>query len=224
MKYSQNQVLIILPVMIDNFKLIGQLIDQLASEGLVFDLLIIQRKKDNPEHKSGKIIYRKLIHSKDSLLEREFLIKTLCEHYKARAYINLSGKSKEEITKKLCTKALDDVLYTHNYSPERILGAAIGETNGNKNFKLWVVDVDFIQKLDAHSINLMLQEKVRSVINSCRPEGNKIFATIPTRHGIHFITFPFDLQEFNKAGLDAEVKKDNPTLLYYPNSLENVSS
>lgn len=224
MKYSQNQVLIILPVMIDNFKLIGQLIDQLTSEGLVFDLLIIQRKKDNPEHKSGKIIYRKLIHSKDSLLEREFLIKTLCEHYEARAYINLSGKSKEEITKKLCTKALDDVLYTHNYSPERILGAAIGETNGNKNFKLWVVDVDFIQKLGAHSINLMLQEKVRSVINSCRPEGNKIFATIPTRHGIHFITFPFDLQEFNKAGLDAEVKKDNPTLLYYPNSLENVPS
>jgi hypothetical protein len=206
--------------MVDNFKLIGQLINQLSSEGLVFDLLIIQRKKDNPEHKSGNIIYRKLIRSEDSLIKREFLIKTLCEHYGARAYINLSPKSNEEITKKLCSKSLDDVLYTHNYSPERILGAAIGDTSGAKGIKLWVVDIDFIQKPDAGSINMMLVEKVRSVINSCRPEGNKIFATIPTRHGIHFITFPFDLQEFKKANLEAEVKKDNPTLLYYPNSLE----
>lgn len=210
--------------MVDNFELIGNIIDQLSMEGIVFDLLIIQRKKDDPKHKSGKIIYRKLIHSKESLLEREFLIKTLCEHYKARAYINLSPKSKEEITKKLCSKSLDDVLYTHNYSPERILGAAIGDTNGAKGIKLWVVDIDFIQKPDSDSINMMLVEKIRSTINSCRPNGEKIYATIPTRHGIHFITFPFDIQEFNKAGLDAGVKKDNPTLLYYPNSLENVPS
>lgn len=207
-------------MIINNFTLIGRLLDQLAREDLVFDLIVLQRKKDVPEHKSGKIIYRKLIRSKDSLLEREFLIKTLCEHYKARAYINLSGKSREDITKKLSTKALDDVLYTHNYSPERILGSAIGDTNGNKEYKLWVVDVDFIQKPDAFSINRMLAEKVRDTINSCRPEGNKIFATVPTRHGMHFITFPFDVQEFNKANLDVEVKKDNPTLLYYPESLE----
>jgi hypothetical protein len=208
-------------MVINNFALIGKLLYQLAREDLVFDLIILQRKKDVPEHKSGKIIYRKLIHSEDSLLEREFLIKTLCEHYKARAYINLSGKSREDITKKLSTKALEDVLYTHNYSPERILGSAIGDTNGNKEYKLWVVDVDFEQKLDAHSVNSMLQEKVRDTINSCRPNGEKIYATIPTRHGIHFITFPFDVQEFNKAGLDVEVKKDNPTLLYYPESLDS---
>lgn len=207
-------------MIVDNFELIGRLLDGLAKEDLVFDLIILQRKKDVQKHKSSNIIYRKLIRSKESLLDKEFIIKTLCEHYKARAYINLSGKSKEEITKKLSVKALDDVLYTHNYSPERILGSAIGDTNSNKDYKLWVVDVDFIQKPDAHSANLMLREKVGDTIDSCRPEGNKIYATIPTRHGIHFITFPFDLQEFNKAGLDVEVKKDNPTLLYYPESLD----
>lgn len=208
-------------MIINNFDLIGKLLYQLAREDLVFDLIVLQRKKDVPEHKSGKIIYRKLIRSEDSLLEREFLIKTLCEHYKARAYINLSGKSREDITKKLSTKALDDVLYTHNYSPERILGSAIGDTNGNKDYKLWVIDIDFNPKPDADSINKMLVEEVRNKINSCRPEGEKIVIDIPTRHGVHLITTPFDVQEFNKAGLDAEVKKDNPTLLYYPESLDS---
>lgn len=198
--------------MVNNFAYIGQLIEQFQVEGVVFDLLIIQRKKDNAEHKSGKIIYRKLINSKTSLLDKEFLIKTLCEHYKARAYINLSPKSKEDITKNLCTKAVEDVAFTHNYEPERILGSAIGDTKGHNTFKLWVVDIDFTDKEKI--------QEVRNKINSCRPNGHKIWATVPTRHGVHLITSPFDLQEFNKAGLDAEVKKDNPTLLYYPDSLE----
>ena len=206
-------------MIVDNFKLIGNLLDGLAKEDLVFDLIILQRKKDVQEHKSSNIIYRKLIRSKESLLDKEFVIKTLCEHYKARAYINLSGKSKEEITKKLSVKALEDVLYTHNYSPERILGSAIGDTNGNKDYKLWVVDIDFDTRPDADSVNKTLIENIRTKINSCRPEGNKIYASVPTRHGMHLITFPFDLQKFNKAGLDVEVKKDNPTLLYYPKSL-----
>lgn len=204
---------------VDNFNLIGQLIDQFHIEGTVFDLLIIQRKKDNPNHKSGKIIYRKLISSKESLMSREFLIKTLCEHYKARAYINLTPKSKETITKKLCVKAVEDISFTHNYEPERILGAAIGETGGHNTFKLWVVDIDFTGKEDDKRL-----EAIRNKIISCKPIGNKIWATVPTRHGVHLITSPFDLQEYNKAGLDAEVKKDNPTLLYYPDSLDNVSS
>ena len=206
-------------MIVDNFKLIENLLDGLAKEDLVFDLIILQRKKDVQEHKSSNIIYRKLIRSKESLLDKEFIIKTLCEHYKARAYINLSGKSREDVTKKLCTKSLEDVLYTHNYSPERILGSAIGDTNGNKDYKLWVVDIDFDMRPDADSVNKTLIENVRTKINSCRPEGNKIYASIPTRHGVHLITFPFDLQEFNKAGLGAEIKKDNPTLLYYPKSL-----
>lgn len=204
---------------VDNFNLIGQLVDQFHIEGTVFDLLIIQRKKDNPNHKSGKIIYRKLISSKESLMSREFLIKTLCEHYKARAYINLTPKSKETITKKLCVKAVEDISFTHNYEPERILGAAIGETGGHNTFKLWVVDIDFTGKEDDKRL-----EAIRNKIISCKPIGNKIWATVPTRHGVHLITSPFDLQEYNKAGLDAEVKKDNPTLLYYPDSLDNVSS
>lgn len=198
--------------MVNNFSYIGRLIEKFQVEGVVFDLLIIQRKKDNAEHKSGKIIYRKLISSKDSLLDKEFLIQALCEHYKARAYINLSPKSKEDITKNLCTKAVNDIAFTHNYEPERLLGSAIGDTKGHNTFKLWVVDIDFTD-------NNKIQE-IKDKINSCRPSGTKIWATVPTKHGVHLITSPFDLQEFSKAGLDAGVKKDNPTLLYYPDSLE----
>lgn len=202
-------------MIVDNFDLVGKLIEQFQVEDTVFDLLIIQRKKDNKDHKSGKIIYRKLISSKDSLLSKKFLITTLCEHYKARAYINLTPKSKENITKKLSVKAVEDVAFTHNYEPERLLGAAIGETHGQHTPRFWIVDVDFPDVM-----NSPLIQAVKDVINSCRPVGEKIWATIPTRHGVHLLTSPFDLSEYNKAGLDSEVKKDNPTLLYYPDSLD----
>lgn len=204
-------------MIVDNFDLVENLIEQFRVEGTVFDLLIIQRKKDNKDHKSGKIIYRKLISSKESLLSKKFLITTLCEHYKARAYINLTPKSKENITKRLAVKAVEDVSFTHNFEPERLLGAAIGETKGQHTPKFWVVDIDFSDKVDNE-----LVQTVRNKINSCRPVGEKIWATIPTRHGIHLLTSPFDLSEYNNAGLDSEVKKDNPTLLYYPDSLDNV--
>jgi hypothetical protein len=81
--------------------------------------------------------------------------------------------------------------------------------------KRWIVDID---TKDEDSLL-----KIMNLVNGCRPEGNKIYATIPTKNGYHLITGRFDVMEFNKIislqGDVPEIVKKNPTLLYYPYSL-----
>jgi hypothetical protein len=56
-------------------------------------------------------------------------------------------------------------------------------------------------------------------INIARPEGDKIYSTIPTKNGYHLITGRFDVLMFKNVYPDIDIQKKNPTLLYLPNSL-----
>lgn len=49
--------------------------------------------------------------------------------------------------------------------------------------------------------------------------NRKIEAIIPTKNGHHLITKKFDVMEFKKNYPDIDIQKKNPTLIYYPNSL-----
>jgi hypothetical protein len=60
---------------------------------------------------------------------------------------------------------------------------------------------------------------ITSLINSLRPEGHKLEACVPTRNGYHLITKRFDTQMFKNVFPLIDIQKKNPTLLYYPNSL-----
>jgi len=58
------------------------------------------------------------------------------------------------------------------------------------------------------------------MIDNLRPEGPKVEVVIPTKSGVHLITKRFDVMEFKKQYPDIDIQKKNPTLLYYPNSLD----
>ena len=77
--------------------------------------------------------------------------------------------------------------------------------------KRWIADID--TKDDNFRLNVI------RVINRCRPEGNKVYATIPTKNGYHLITDRFDIVEFMKVFPDVDVQKKNPSILYIPSSL-----
>jgi len=199
-------------MVVNNYELIYSFLSRLKEDGCVFDLMLIQRKKDNPKHKSGKIIYRKLLHDEQSLFNRMDLIIKLCEEYKARAYINLNPKKKEDICKKLAMNAFQDFLYSHNYEPEALLWHAVGETKGVKCKRSWVVDIDHGYVGDL--------PRIKKIIDDIYPVGDKVIVEIPTRSGVHLITSPFNLNAFKLSCPYVDVQKDNPTLLYYPNSLD----
>ena len=84
--------------------------------------------------------------------------------------------------------------------------------------KRWIVDIDTKEE--------GVVDKVTKLVNNLRPEGDKVLATIPTKNGYHLITNRFDVLGFqqlmNLQGEIPDIQKKNPTLLYYPNSLDNV--
>ena len=45
--------------------------------------------------------------------------------------------------------------------------------------------------------------------------SDKVFMTVPTKSGVHLITWPFDLGQFKAKYPNIDVHKNNPTLLYF---------
>jgi hypothetical protein len=94
--------------------------------------------------------------------------------------------------------------------------------------KRWIIDVD-----DQHEASPIMMAFIEY---KCMPytevqfddagmpmgfvTGPKIEAVIPTKNGHHLITKKFDVMAFKKEYPDIDIQKKNPTLLYYPNSLE----
>jgi len=78
--------------------------------------------------------------------------------------------------------------------------------------KRWIVDLDTTDENEV--------VRMTKVINVTRPEGDKVEAIIPTKNGYHFITKRFDVKMFENVYPHVDIQKKNPTLLYYPNSLD----
>jgi len=79
--------------------------------------------------------------------------------------------------------------------------------------KKFIVDLDDIHEGDA------ILEQIREDIFKMRRHGgensDKVFMTVPTKSGVHLITWPFDLSQFKQKYPDIDVHKNNPTLLYF---------
>lgn len=208
--------------MIDNLELIKPLLN-FENKGDFYMLYVFKRKKDFPEleqknHQSVRTIKTYCIDSIDYLDRRIDEIRSLCEHFKARAYIHVQKQNHIDVS--LCLmEELAKRIRNGVTNQKSIFDSVVGQLQTHE--KRWVVDVD-----DKDSY---LSDFVSSVINDkCNPEGKKVIASIPTKNGIHLITGRFDVMEFQKImsnkSLTVDIQKKNPTLLYYPNSLECVHS
>jgi len=78
--------------------------------------------------------------------------------------------------------------------------------------KRWIIDIDTKDESEVETIKFTINKL-------CRPEGDKIWETLPTKSGFHLITDRFDVMEFKKSYPEIDIQKKNPTLLYYPNIL-----
>jgi len=145
-------------------------------------------------------------------------IKILCNSFNARASLRLNRRSFE----KTAFKALSNVANTmqnKEYSHIRnCYDRACGEVN-NEKIKRWIVDVD--------EGEVIWVEQILNAIQACAPVGNKVLSKLNTKSGIHIITTPFNVVEFNynltqeleqyKMGqIKIEIHKDNPINLYVP--------
>ena len=201
---------------IDNIEKIKPLLN-FTEVGDFYMLYVFKRKKDQPEgerdnHQSVRTIKTYCVDSIEYLDKRYDEIKQLCEMFKARAYIHVQKQNHKDVSLNMMV-ALAQRIQDGNHKQQGLFDSVVGQLKTHE--KKWIVDVD---TKDEESLL-----KIMKVVNGVRPEGDKVYATIPTKNGFHLITGRFDVMEFKKylelQGDVPEIQKKNPTLLFYPTSL-----
>ena len=200
--------------MINNLEQIKQLLN-FEDEGDFYMLYVFKRKKDQPEgerdnHQSVRTIKTYCVDSIEYLEKRYDEIKQLCEMFKARAYIHVQKQNHKDVSLEMMM-SLAERIKNGQHIQKGLFDSVVGQIKTNE--KRWIVDLDTQDEDEV--------VRMTKVINITRPEGDKVKCVIPTKNGYHFITDRFDVMQFSNVYPDVDIQKKNPTLLYYPNSLEN---
>ena len=201
--------------MIDNLELIKPLLN-FEKKGDFYMLYVLKRKKDQPEgerdnHQSVRTIKTYCVDSIEYLEKRYDEIKTLCEVFKARAYIHIQKQNHFDVGMEMI-KTIIDRVQSGQSNQKNVFDSVVGKLKTNE--RRWIVDVDVK--------DVGFAEEVAKSINSLRPEGDKIETVIPTKSGYHLITKKFDALELKKKYPEIDLQKKNPTLLFYPSSLNDT--
>ena len=199
--------------MIDNIEYIKRLLN-FDNEGDFYMLYVFKRKKDQPEdekdnHQSVRTIKSYCVTSVEYLEKRYDEIKTLCEVFKARAYIHVVKQNHKDVAMNMITEIVTRI-QSGQINQQHVFDSVVGQIKTTE--KRWIIDVD---NKDTKELVGIIE-----VIHSLRPEGDKLEECIPTKNGYHLITKRFDVMEFRKHYPNIDIQKKNPTLLYYPNSLD----
>ena len=194
---------------VDNFDLIKKHI--CSSDSNEFYMLQIMRRTKDQKGYEGKhkqsIIKTYFISSADYLDSKRDEIVGLCEMFNARAYINLNKKSYKQVSLK-ALEILAGKIAHEEYDIRSLFESACGQTGACDGLKTWIVDFD--------SKDLDELDRIKNIIDSIDPKGvSKIVETVPTRHGYHLITRPFNKKAFYEMyNKNLDIHDNNPTCLY----------
>ena len=199
--------------MIDNLELIKPLLN-FSEPGDFYMLYVLKRKKDQPvgerdNHQSVRTIKTYCIESIDHLQRRWDEITQLCEMFKARGYIHVQKQNHRDVSLSIMV-ALAQRIHDGNTNQKGLFDSVVGQLKTQE--KRWIADIDCT---DWHAVT-----EVSQFINWLRPAGQKVEAVIPTQNGYHLITSKFDVKTFGEKYPEIDIQKKNPTLLYYPTSLD----
>ena len=195
---------------VDNFDLIKKHINT-SGDGSEFYMLQIMRRTKDQKGYEGKhkqsIIKSYYVSSSEYLDEKRDEIIGLCEMFNARAYINLNKKSYKQVSLK-ALEILAGKIAHEDYNIKSMFESACGQTGACDGQKTWIVDYD---SKDIDGLNV-----IKSIIDSVEPFGvDKIVETVPTRHGYHLITRPFNKKAFyEKYNENLDIHDNNPTILF----------
>lgn len=215
--------------MIDNLEKIKPLLN-FETEGDFYMLYVLKRKKDQPEgerdnHQSVRTIKSYCIESVEHLEKRYEEIKHLCEMFKARAYIHVQKQNHKDVSLEMLVD-LAQRIKNGQHKQQNLFDSVVGQLKTQE--KRWIVDID----TDGGVPPMMMA----FIEYECKPittiefddaglpigylVGPKIEAIIPTKNGYHLITKRFDSELFSRRYPGIDVQKKNPTMLYYPDSLD----
>lgn len=208
--------------MVDNFKLIRDYL-KFESEDDFYFLQILQRKKDGPGPNGVKVtgtnnkaraIKTYYISSVEYLDKIEGEVKHLCDYFNARAMIILSRRSYKQ-TALLEMVQVSNMIMSGQYM--NVKSAYNSSCVKSKSLdKYFLIDIDEEDLAHKEFIKNYIQNEAR---NDEVNYGERILLELPTKHGYHLITTPFDVQGLLKVYPKEKqefVHKDGPTILYVP--------
>ena len=201
---------------VDNFKLIREFME-FDSEDQFYFLQILQRKKDGPgtngtvsgTNNKARAIKSYCVTSKEMLGRIELEVKHLCEYFNARAYFYPARRSFQKVALKTMVDLANNIASGNFSHAKTDYWSACGQTSIEK-FYLVDVDENHYNPEDLVKIRTCIEEEVNSGMNF----GRRIRLKVPTKHGIHFICYPFDVKVFSDKWPDIDVHKSNPTVLF----------
>lgn len=211
--------------MINNFEIIKNHMKFLNDRSFYF-VQILKRKKENPEMKAYSIPIESFYIFSVEHLERIMpRIIELCEMHRARAYVKMNCLDAQSVMLEQIAVITQEIRQSNWKHMSKSLNSACGicgKQDGNE--KLYLVDLDNIE-FGSDKMN-----EIKDFINSLKPterklpDGtyepieNKIYMEVPTKHGCHFLSTGFNMEEFRKVYPKSmvDIHDDGITLLYYP--------
>jgi len=199
--------------MINNIEQLKPLLN-FSEKGDFYMLYVFKRKKDQPieerdNHQSVRTIKTYCIDSVEHLEKRYDEIIQLCEMFKARAYIHVQKQNHRDVSLDMLS-LLAERIKNGVQNQKGLFDSVVGQIKTQE--KRWIVDID------TKDFDTLFE--VSKFIMVLQPVGDKVEAVIPTKNGVHLITKKFDVRRFQEKFPEIDIQKKNPTLLYYPDSLE----
>jgi hypothetical protein len=208
--------------MVDNFKLIHELLD-FSEQGTFYFLQILKRRKENPEMRTGtSVVDNFYIYSPEDLEKLREKIVERCTKHNARAYINLNRLDLEKIAMYTVKQSMDYIIQGDFKAVKNAYATACGSHHSEKS-KRWVIDIDaeFLERKDE------IRKIVEDLHGEITKNKYKILAEVPTKSGVHLITNPFNMEKFryivseratspSDPILKMDVQKNSPSVLYIP--------
>lgn len=199
--------------LVNNFNLFKEIMEFNNEDEFYFVQILIRGKDGHTEqgvngNNKNRLIKYYTIRSVDELCRKEEEIKSICHALNARAYIHPTKRSFSEVADTTLRVTTD--MYLSGKNVVGLKGAY--STACGKSFisndKKFVIDID---KEDENLVDI-----VNFIEIWCDPKAEaKFLYKVPTAHGVHIITKPFNTKLFSERYPDIDVHKNNPTLLYF---------
>ena len=201
---------------VDNFNLFAKkLFEKPLKEDEFYFLQILVRGKDG-HHVSGnnknRLVKYYTITSAEQLLGLKDEILAICHVDNARAYIHPTKRNAKEVANIAVELAVHTFVSQNWIGFKSMYSTAAGQSYMTSD-KKFIIDLD-----DIHEGDDKLEE-IKKKLYTYRGHGgvnsDKIFMTVPTKSGLHLVTWPFDVGQFQKDFPGIDIHKNNPTLLYF---------
>ena len=211
--------------MINNKEQIKGLLN-FSETGDFYMLYVMKRKKDQPvgekdNHQSVRVIRSYCIKSVEQLDKRWEEVVMLCEMFKARAYIHVQKQNHKDVSLNMMV-ALAQRIQDGNLEQQGLFDSVVGQLRVHE--KRWIIDIDEVS-VDAFAhapFYIQMRKYIEELQEEAGTDQTKTF--LKTRTGFHIITQPFNSQKFSERYPNVDIQKKNPTLLYYPDSLDQAAA